>query len=109
MGLNCKPKQRAWICVPKRPELLHLGLDQLNGHVVQTEHILPLDSPAGPIWKVDPPQACVQQINIQTPLGKLSIDRPVRLLGVPDAWLRPFDDLPPEDVDQQAVAMPAGA
>lgn len=97
--MNCKPKQRAWINVPRTPDFLAMGLDQIHGHVVQTVSLHP-ESPFGePQWIVEPPQRCVVPRDVRCRSGLLKAGTVFNFQGVPDAMLRPFDDFPPEELD----------
>jgi hypothetical protein len=99
MSLNCKPEQPAWICVPRTPQTEALGMVQLHGHVVVTKGLDPRVNPAA--WVVEPQQS-------HRVVGPI----PPRLVGrvkegdkliadcIPDAWLRPFNDLAPAEIEQ---------
>jgi hypothetical protein len=98
--MNCKPKQRAWIVVPRTPQNVALGIDQIHGHVVETQSVHP-GSPAGdPQWIVEPPQSCKVTRDVHGTNGSVAGGTIVRLEGVPDSYLRPFDDFPPEELEQ---------
>ena len=86
--MNCKPKQLAWISVPRA--YVGSGLEQLNNHVVKTIELtchLP-----EPTWRVTPRQV----VTFATP----SVDRTGQRIAagetmwteeIPDSFLRPFD------------------
>ncbi len=100
MGLNCKPGQRAWINVtPQTPQIRALGIDRLHGHVVQVVGLHPKGSVMGPQWVVDPPQWCVVPFDVRRHDGSVMYPAGIRFNfeAVPDAYLRPFDDFPPEE------------
>jgi hypothetical protein len=96
--MNCKPKQRAWIDVPRTPQTLALGLDQIYGHVVETQSLHP-ESPAGdPQWIVEPPQSCRVPRDVHARNASVVAGTVLKLQGIPDSYLRPFDDFPPEEL-----------
>lgn len=98
MGLNCRPNQWAWIDVPRTPVDLAMGLDQVHGHVVKTERLEMCGPLRRPAWSVTPTQTCVPPGPI--PEGvPLEAGQRLVLSHVPDAWLRPLDDLPPEEIE----------
>lgn len=91
MALNCRPEQAAWICVPVNPGTAALGMIRLHGHVVVTKRLL---SDPEPTWAVEP--------NLTTTTTRAIGGEPAgtKLLvrGIPDAWLRPFKDFPPQEL-----------
>jgi hypothetical protein len=99
MGLNCKPDQQAWICIPRTPVNEFMGIVQLHGHVVTTRRLVDVGAEPTPSWEVDPPQVCtvVGPVPLQFASnfwrGKL-----IRVAAIPDAYLRPFKDFPPEEL-----------
>jgi len=96
--MNCKPNQRAWIDVPRTPQTIALGIDQIHGHVVETKFLHP-DSPGGePQWIVEPPQSCTVPRDVHGRNASVAAGTVMKLLGIPDSYLRPFDDLPPEEL-----------
>lgn len=104
MGLNCKPGQRAWIRIPQTSQYKAIGLTQIDGHVVQTVRVHPNSLEADPVWIVDPPQTTVAPQDFSCQHGTVRAGETMYLSGVPDRFLRPFDDLPPEelqDVEQE--------
>ena len=100
MSLNCKPGQRAWICVPNTEQARKVGLDQVHGHVVQTVKLHPGAPASESTWIVDPPQSCKVPGFIRSQIGVVVPGTVLRFEGVPDAYLRPFDDFPPEELEQ---------
>lgn len=99
--MNCRPNQLAWIDVPRTPQNIALGIDQLQGHVVMTKSLHP-DSPASdPQWVVEPPQSCKVPRDVHARNASVAAGTIVHLRGVPDSFLRPFEDLPPEVFDEQ--------
>lgn len=98
--MNCRPHQRAWICVPRIPTTQRLGLDALHGHVVETKYVHH-ESPADdPCWVVDPPQWA--QARGPFPEGfPLKAGERLECVSVPDSWLRPFEDFPPEQLQDE--------
>lgn len=98
MGLNCKRDQLAWIVIPRTPANLALGLDQLQGNVVKTVCLHP-DVPANrAVWIVNPPQSVRIQRAATFMNGCLRAGEVMNCTGIPDEYLRPFDDIPPEDL-----------
>lgn len=96
--MNCKPKQRAWINVPRTPQTIALGIDQIHGHVVETI-CLHAGSPIGdPQWIVEPPQQCKVPRDVHGRNATVAAGTVMKFLGVPDSYLRPFDDFPPEEL-----------
>lgn len=96
--MNCKPKQRAWINVPLTPMNLALGIDQIHGHVVETQSIHPDSRPGDPQWIVEPPQSCRVPRDVHARNATLGAGSIFNMRGIPDSYLRPFDDFPPEDL-----------
>ncbi len=96
MGMNCARGQWAWIDVPRDAGNKLLGLTQLQGHVVRTVRLLTGVGITSSTWKVDPPQRC----RVNGLVGPLKPGDVMNLLGIPDAYLRPFPDLPPEELEQ---------
>jgi hypothetical protein len=98
MSMNCKPLQRAWINVPRTAQTLALGIDQIHGHVVETKYVHP-GSPAGdPQWVVEPPQSCRVPRNVHARNASVAEGTLLKFQGIPDSYLRPFDDFPPEEL-----------
>jgi hypothetical protein len=98
--MNCKPKQRAWIDVPRTPQTIALGIDQIHGHVVETQSLHP-GSPAGdPQWIVEPPQQCRVPADVHARNASVAAGTVMKFLGIPDSYLRPFEDFPPEELEQ---------
>ena len=101
MGLNCKPGQRAWISIPQTQQYKAIGLTLIDGHVVQTIQLHPRSQPSDPIWIVDPPQSTVAPRTFMSQYGVVHAGGKLHLDGVPDRFLRPFDDIPPEDLQER--------
>jgi hypothetical protein len=98
--MNCKPKQRAWIDVPRTPLTIALGMDQIDGHVVETQCVHP-GSPAGdPQWIVEPPQSIKVPRDVRARNATVAAGTIFRFEGIPDSYLRPFEDFPPEELEQ---------
>jgi hypothetical protein len=100
MGLNCQPEQLVWIDVPHTRRNEASGLTMIHGHVVTTKRMVVDDSPEGPRWSIDPPQRTTLQWPMRTEKSRELMDRGtvLQVLELPDAWLRPFKDLPPEQL-----------
>jgi hypothetical protein len=99
--MNCRANQWAWINVPRTRQNVALGIVQIHGHVVFTKAIHP-DSPAAdPQWIVEPPQRCVVPRDVHGRNMSIEAGTVVNFQGVPDSFLRPFEDLPPELFDEQ--------
>jgi hypothetical protein len=100
VGLNCKPGQMAWIDMPRTRQNEVLGLTQLHGHVVKAVRLLaPGPRFPNPTWEVEPPQA----VRVAGPVPacfKLQPGDSLVAEGIPDSWLRPFEDLPAEDIER---------
>lgn len=88
--MNCKPRQLAWIVVP--PQHHGSGMEQIDGHVVQTLRLL--QGHSQPVWEVTPTQVVTFRRRETDDRGQVL--RPGETCtadGIPDAWLRPFDPL----------------
>lgn len=100
MGLNCKPGADGVDQDSGLAEEQGHGPHADNGHVVKCVHMHP-ESPADlHVWVVDPPQWVVVQAHMRARNGFLVAGSRHRLEGVPDEFLRPFDDLPPEEIER---------
>lgn len=85
--MNCKPKQLAWIKVPKA--FARGGVEQLHNRVVETQSLVP--NVAEPTWNVAPDQV----IELSTPIRDAGGTRAVpgqryEVLAIPDSWLVPL-------------------
>jgi hypothetical protein len=111
--LNCRPGQWAWIHVPQRPDFALFGLTQLRGCAVQVARVapdavpnpevftLPCSDPVGPVWLFQPAQVVIIPRSFFTlKHGIVPAGTRVRVEHWPDKWLRPFKDLPPEEIEQ---------
>lgn len=105
MALNCKPGQRAWICVPRTQQNEATGLVQLHGMVVQTQQLHPRSRPEWPFWIVSPAQTTIVPHSFISQYGPILKGTVLTVDGVPDEYLRPFDDLPPEGIEESALEM----
>jgi hypothetical protein len=103
MGLNCRPGQWAWIDVPRTPQHEAFGVTQLYGHVVQVHQVVRHCEHQGPIWEVSPKQhwkttrACTFDA---APGQRAAAGHPFSTSWIPDIWLRPIDELPPEEIER---------
>ncbi len=95
--MNCKPGQMAWIDIPRTRANVALGLDQLQGHIVQTKALHPAFPVGQPIWTVEPPQS-VRIPATCSSIGGLRAGDVLHCWGIPDAFLRPIEDFPPEEL-----------
>ncbi len=104
MALNCKPEQMAWIDIPRTRSNATLGLDQLQGHVVQTKRLHPAFPADTPTWIVEPPQSVRIPASFQD-IGsgcRMNAGDVLHAAGIPDAYLRPFEDLSPQEFEDLA-------
>ncbi|WP_290906286.1 hypothetical protein [Aquabacterium sp.] len=100
--MNCKPGQMAWIDFPRDERSLAMGLDQLQGHVVQVLALHPKSPQAAPVWIVEPPQAVVIRSDVLFRNGDVLYAGDVRPCeGIPDAFLRPLQDFDPEELRER--------
>lgn len=105
MGLNCRAGQLAWIDVPRDRAAEALGSTQLQGRVVRTVRLKACPPFPEPAWQVEPPQA----VRVVGPVPPSLGVKPGDVLAaeaIPDAWLRPFEDLPPQEVEQPGLLVP---
>ncbi|MGE4241748.1 hypothetical protein [Ramlibacter sp.] len=102
-SLNCRPQQLAWVAVPRTPHNLRWGLDQIDGHVVRTVRLVGPDDPVnGPCWDVTPSQCVTLVRRVVSPLGEVTATDVYECVGIPDAWLRPFDETPAAEAAPRA-------
>jgi hypothetical protein len=99
--MNCRPNQLAWIDVPRTARYVALGVVQLQGHVVMTKRVHNGSPPNDPQWVVEPVQRCVVPRDVRGTNGSVAAGTVMTLAGVPDSFLRPFKDLPPELFEEQ--------
>jgi hypothetical protein len=101
MALNCRPGQVCWIDVPRDLLNLALGMNQIHGHVVRTRWIHPASPVGDPQWVVNPPQSCTVPRDVHARNASVAAGTVLKFQGVPDSYLRPFDDMPPELFEEQ--------
>jgi hypothetical protein len=99
--MNCRSEQLAWIDVPRTRQNVALGVDQIHGHVVCTKAIHPRSPTEDPQWIVEPPQRCVVPRAVHGRNMSIEAGTVMNFQGIPDSYLRPFEDLPPELFDEQ--------
>jgi hypothetical protein len=102
--MNCRREQLAWIDVPRTRQNVALGMDQIHGHVVRTKAIHPRSPAADPQWIVEPPQRCTVPRDVHGRNMSIAAGTVMNFQGIPDSFLRPFDDLLPDLVDGEQRA-----
>jgi hypothetical protein len=85
--MNCKPKQLAWIKVPKA--LSRGGVEQLHNRVVETQSLV--SNVAEPTWTVKPDQVIQVTVPIRDAGGTHAMPgQNYEVFGIPDGWLVPL-------------------
>jgi hypothetical protein len=104
--MRCAPERTYWIDVPVTDETRRYGLQDLHGHVVITKEILTdkdgfvlVGIPCGQCWVVSPMQKVRFVAEAEIDGRMVTGTATAEVMGIPDAWLRPFGDLLPEDLD----------